>query len=223
MDGVVVLEKMKEKSKTVTLFGALFVVMVGVSYQLMKKREKGLELDVVKAEAAFHEWKNGKEDTFAGLESVLKKQSSLRTKYGTAIAQELIDRKEAKGAEPYFSASFERLSTETPYHRSYAKTTLLIGQKDYLAALVEARNLKDKLAQESRSNLRMLKAFNLLRIAFLEKQAGSEKGELAALKEFESGDIEAAHQVGETFKAEQLTLTDYIAHRKAALAKRRAN
>jgi hypothetical protein len=122
-------------------------------------------------------------------------------------------------ASPNFSAL---LKQKAPYHARYAKTGALIEKRDYLQALKEARSLRialeaDKqLWREGRPG-RILYAFNLLRIAALQREVGTPQEERLALSDLEMvavTDPETAHLLEQGFRLGEVALFDYIKQRK---------
>ncbi len=126
-----------------------------------------------------------------------------------------------------------------PYYAEFSKTTATIRKGNWTEALAAARNLQkqmrdDTVFWESQDKMirsgDLLYAYNLMRIAALEKEVGTPIGELAALDEFlshmtqpEVADLaqmkgaEAWALVGYTFQDGAISLQDYIQQRKNSL------
>jgi hypothetical protein len=109
-----------------------------------------------------------------------------------------------------------------PYHSQYASATLLISKGQLGVALDEAKKLKKVLEGQKQAH-KLLFAFNLLRIATLEKEVGTPEGELAAWNEVKGVDSDSYQSLQETFKEKSATLSDYIKHREESLAMRGVN
>jgi hypothetical protein len=115
----------------------------------------------------------------------------------------------------------------------------MIAEGKLLEALAEAKGLKKRMEEdtafwESRSTVvrhgSLLYAYNLLRIAMLEKAAGSSDGELAAWKELKQNagweavqftprayDPEAYVLIQQNFQKQDVSLQDFIKHREELL------
>jgi hypothetical protein len=112
-----------------------------------------------------------------------------------------------------------------PYHARYAKTTQLIEKRDYAKALKEARALRvalegDKQLWNEGQSGRVLYAFNLLRIAQLQREIGTPQEESLALSDLEMvavTDQETAQLLEQSFRIGEVSLSDYIKNRKLAL------
>lgn len=215
--GSPLVQKMKEHGKSIAIFGGFCAVAMVLSYQLKQRKDSGLGKKISAVELAFHQWKDSSDSDFSQLDKMLKKEKVIKACYEAKVGQELLKRSDAKHAQEYVQASFERVGSETLYHRKYAETSLLIAQKESLPALLEARKLKDELESVNNPNVKVLKGFNLLRIAMLEKEVGSQKAELEAWQRFEGIEPQVYRDIQEAFAAQKLALSDYIAERKKIL------
>ena len=97
-----------------------------------------------------------------------------------------------------------------PYHLEYAMVSQLIETKKESDALISAIELKQKLRTASQEGSRLY-AFNLLRIAVLEKRVGSMENEVIALRELK--ELEAYSILSDHFFRQGLSLEDYILSR----------
>jgi hypothetical protein len=106
------------------------------------------------------------------------------------------------------------LEQQLPHHHLFAKTTRLIGEKQFEAALKEAAALKDQIKESP-----VLYLFNLVRIASLERELNLYEKEMATLKtikEWLSSSAcppEAKAALADGFWESGLSLMDYINHR----------
>lgn len=130
-------------------------------------------------------------------------------------------------------------SLTSSYYTRFSNTTKCIAAGNYRSALKEAQQLKADLEQDlafwnKRDKLvksgTVLYAYNLIRIAALERQVGSVQGELAAWDEFlhNSGwnkqpknpltyDPDAYALLASNFQDGKASLLDFIQERKAIL------
>jgi hypothetical protein len=133
-------------------------------------------------------------------------------------------------------AALSRL--ESPYHVKFSETTKLIRDKELKLALQKAIQLRQEIEAEAGNHAlseaarsaSTLYLFNLLRIAMLEKEAGSPEGEKAAwqtlqqyggklesVPSFSLYDPEAFPFLEQYFQAGEASLKDYMSQRLKAL------
>jgi hypothetical protein len=118
------------------------------------------------------------DDSLQKLQTILKKHPELHAKYDGAIAQALLSAQNPTEAAPYAERTLQRTQGETPApYLDYASTTLLIANGKYDEALKAAQSLK------SNTEYPTLYAFNLLRIAFLNRELKNTQAEKAAWAE----------------------------------------
>lgn len=205
-------EKVKEKSRLIITLSCVLATMVALSYKLMKLRESRIEDDYHNAHLFFEKWQGGDEQSFDALSRLFKNRPSLKTLFRGRITQHLISLKKVKLAEEY------RLSTyaKTPHER-YAATSFLIAEGDFILALNQAQELENEL-ETAKSAQQLLRAFNLLRIACLEKEVGTKKGELEAWRKLDALEGAALPFLQEAFRLNEVTLADYLKQRKEILS-----
>ncbi|MGE5196656.1 MAG: hypothetical protein ACM3JI_04945 [Anaerolineae bacterium] len=173
------------------------------------------------------------------LNELLEKNADLKVKYFPLIGSRLIALNDGTAAEPYFR-QIKETTFQRGHYEKFAMTSLLISKGDLLAALEEAKELKKNLEEDEafwgnqNRHVRfgsILFAFNLLRIAILEKEVGSPQGELSAwaelqkhagwLEESSDGskycDSESVELLQNNFTQQGATLLDYIQDRRKAL------
>ncbi len=136
----------------------------------------------------------------------------------------------------YAASALRRVGDFSPYYIRFSKESLLIGEGKLKEALEGAKKLKadmdkDEVFWSEGSQIirhgSLLYAYNLLRIAMLEKTAGSLDGELAAWKEFKhnagwlgtvpsgkSYDPDAYLLLQQNFQKSDISLRDYVAYRE---------
>ncbi len=199
---------------------------------------KGNEGAVV-AENIYQGWKTSPQDnkSFSDLKKFLHKYPDIRPKYeGLMVQQLLINENLSEEAVFMANKALKRTDKELPYYSSYSYTTLLILQKKYENALLEAKKLKNEIA----SDLSFLKgdaevagpllySYNLLRIAFLEKELKNSENEMIAWQDFEKytnayvenradkNSKRAMDLLKKSFSENSIELADYISYRKSQL------
>jgi len=192
--------------------------------------------DYVKVQTAFANWA-GKEShdkaLFKELSVPLSRHPELAARFGTLIAQRLLSLGETTLAKEYADAALKRTrALLSPYHALFAENTLRISQKEFTYALKAAHQLKkemesdEKLWKEKKETSRILYAYNLLRIAALERETGSIEGERAAWEEVLSSagwanrphhpktyDPESFQKLSANFQSGHVSLVEYIERR----------
>lgn len=190
-------------------------------------------------ERTYQKWDGQKGEQLASLQKILKRHPELHAKYDGAIAQKLLSSSETGLASSYGKAALKRMG-DFPYYTDYTNCSLLIGDNKLAEALQNAKQLKISMEndeafwQQKSQAVRhggILFAYNLLRIATLEKAVGTPQGELAAWREFKANagwqegqptsktyDPEAYQLIQENFQNDELSLMDYIQHREAIIS-----
>ena len=127
----------------------------------------------------------------------------------------------------------------SPYYLEFSQTSALINQEKWDQALQAAKELREKMIGDVEFWNRqdkmihsggLLYAYNLIRLAALERKVGSLAGELAALEEFSTSasqdaisttsrlfDSEAYTMLEHAFQDGTLSIADYIQQRKREL------
>lgn len=192
--------------------------------------------EYVKVQTAFANWA-GKEShdaaLFKELSIPLARHPQLAARFGTLIAQRLLSLGETTLAKEYADATLKRTKALlSPYHALFAENTLRISQGELIPALKAAHQLKkamesdEKLWRDKKETSRILYAYNLLRIAALEREAGSIAGERAAWEEVLSSagwanrphhprtyDPETFQKLSANFQSGRVCLVEYIEKR----------
>ena len=207
------------------------------------KRFTGNRSDYLKMQTAFSTWASQDKHDLALFKEVsepLDRHPELAAKFGTLIAQRLLVLGEAKLAQEYGQAALKRTKALLcPYHALFSQNTLLISQGRLKEALEAAHGLKRQMASDEAmwkdknhalAAGRALFAYNLLRIASLEREAGSFEGEKAAWDEVlcnagwdskvgqsSTYDPEAFKILSDNFQSGDVSLLDYINQRKKEL------
>jgi len=180
-----------------TVFGLifLFIVVYKSAFSTMLKSE----YDFINAENAYTQMvgstsKEQAQENLDKLKVILKKHPELQAKYDANVAQLLISQGDTSQALPFGTLAVQRTEVENaPFYSEYAKTTLLIAEKNYEEALNQALIMKTKLLEHvadaqktltNPSNIDLLFAFNLLRIGTLQGELSLKEEELKTWKEW---------------------------------------
>jgi hypothetical protein len=192
--------------------------------------------DFLAAEMAYLRWEG---NSFTQLQRLLKKHPELHAKYDGGIAQKLLSSSESGLAASYGKSALRRMKDVSFYHTQFSEGSLLMANEQFSEALAKAKELKTLMEQddafwEQKSQIvrhgSILFAYNLLRIALLEKVAGTPAHEWAAWQDLKKHagwgedkqaskayDPEAFRLLQENFQSEEISLTDYIRYREVLL------
>lgn len=155
----------------------------------------------------------------------------LQAKYDGILAQWLLIQGDVKQASPLAERTLARTSSDDlALFADFTRTTLLASQGDYEHALEQAKllniRLKEAVLQKGEKMQvfeNKLFAYNLLRIAMLEKELKNTKGELEAwnawkqYSEKESSLAASFREIAKELEVGNLTLADYIEEREKVL------
>jgi hypothetical protein len=221
---------------TVAGIGAFLAVgVIGIS-----KWVKGdAQVDYLAAEMAYHHWEGDRNEHFIQLQKLIQKHPELHAKYDGAIAQKLLSNSEKGLATSYGKATLKRMGDFSPYYKDFSACSLMIADQKLEEALQSSKALKasmdgdDRFWEKKSELIRhgcILYAYNLLRIAMLEKAAGTTKGELEAWVELKKNagwydtqptsrtyDPEAYLLIQQNFQNQEISLQDYIKYREEIL------
>ena len=229
---------LKDNIFLVMVVCGLIITLLVAAGRIFGWFQGGGVVDFVTADATYRKWDGGKE-TLSKLEKILKRHPELHVKYDGIIAQKLLRSSENGLAQGYAHAAIKRMGAFSSYYTDFSKGSLLISEGKLGDALAAAKQLKagmenDNSFWERRSHLvshgAILYAYNLVRIAMLEKAAGSPLGELTAWRELKknagwdlsmastkTSDPEAYLLVQQNFQLKEVSLRDYVRHREAVL------
>ncbi len=215
------------------IVGTGFVVLAGI-IALTRLFKGDAQVDFLAADIAYQHWEGVPGEHLSKLQKILRKHPELHAKYDGAIAQKLLNSSEQGLAMSYAKAALKRMEGFSPYYIDFSQSSLLIAENKLEEALSRSKALKSSMEKddgfwEKKSEIVrhgcILYAYNLLRIAMLEKAAGTPEGELLAWKEFkENGgtskvyDPEAYQLIQSNFQNDEISLLDYIKHREDVLA-----
>jgi hypothetical protein len=233
-----------EHAKTILLS---FITVIAISFclfQLTGKFLTGKKSDYLEVQNAFSAWVSQEAQDhklLKNLEKPLSRHPELQAKFGNQIAQRLLSLGDVNKADVYAKAALMRSQDLTsPYYNRFSRNTLIISQGKYPEALEEAKQLKVDLEKDDafwegrdefvRSGT-ILYAYNLVRIASLERQLGSKEGELKAWEELvqnagwkdqptnkKTYDPEAYDLLTQNFTQGDVSLLDFIEQRKKELS-----
>jgi hypothetical protein len=240
---VICAEWITEHSKTILLSCITLIVLAFFLFQLLSKFSIGKKSDYLEVQRAFSAWVSQETQDnklLKNLEKPLTRHPELQAKFGNQIAQRLLSFGDINKADIYAKAALVRSQDLTSsYYSRFSRNTLAISQGKYLEALEEAKSLKNDLEKndafwENRDRFApsgtILYAYNLVRIASLERQLGSKEGELRAWEELVKNagwkgqpaemkmvDPEAYALLAQNFTQGDISLLDYIEQRKKEL------
>ncbi len=211
------INKIKEHSKALTWILSFLVVASALSYRLTKQREAGLERDYLNAQAAFEKLQKGDSASFSQLFDVCKRRTNLRSAFAPAMAAHLIAQKRLEEARPFLPAPSKG------WHGRYAQTSLVIAEQEYVGALAEAQALHEELLKSGSDHTALLLAFNLVRIATLERKVGTKEGELKALQTFDRLDNTVKSSLFSLISEQDASLKEYLSYRMRTLTRPRGD
>lgn len=226
------------KTHLSTVAGIVAVLFIGLI--AISRWVKGdPQVDYLAAEAAYHRWEGNKGDQFVQLQKIIRKHPELHAKYDGAIAQKLLSSSESGLATSYGKAVLRRIGDFSPYYKDFSHCSLMLADHREAEALESSKALKasmdaDEAFWEKKSAVVrhgcILYAYNLLRIAMLEKAAGTPAGELSAWRELKKNagwadaqptsktyDPEAYLLILDNFQNQEISLLDYIQYREETL------
>jgi hypothetical protein len=209
--------------------GALAVLMS--AYAFYSRSHPSMTGDFFSASALYQKWAGGDlndRELLKKLEALLDRHPELHPKFDALIAERLLMWDEPKGAALYLTSALDRVDENSSFYSQFAKTTLAVSEGKFVHALEDAKSLREEMSQDPTLMTGgkgmhwggMLYAFNLIRIAMLEQEAGSKEGEVAAWDELiglREKDEEAFTLINYHFREGALSLFDYIQHRKMLL------
>lgn len=224
----------KNGRKVLLIILAVILTLI-LFYRMSSSTIARTEQDFNKAEKDYVAFKGNNDlakrgQSLQNLKALLREYPELQTKYDGMIAQTLLDRGDITEAKPFAERGFARLKkNQLLNYLDFSKTTILISDSLYADALKKAKELKVVMAANANesSSENVLFAYNLLRIAMLERLVGTPAEELAAWQTFKDytglggaeSESKAAKEVIAAFTEGKITLVSYIEMREAELKK----
>lgn len=200
-------EKVKENSKWIMTGGSCLLAAVALSYQLTTQHASGVEQEYHALQLNLEKLKGGDAQVLPTLERAMKKRASFRGIASPSMVQFLLDQKKVKEAKVH-----AKKGGQSPlFYEEFSRCSFLISSQDLVLALTEARGLMQKLPPEGYD---LLKGFNLLRIALLEKEVGTKQGELETWNQIKSLDADTLAALEKVFSVKEITLKDFIRYRE---------
>lgn len=217
--------------KGMMTYGLSALALLIFAYTFYSYSHPSITGDFFSANALYQRWAGGDQsdsELLRKLEALLDRHPELHPKFDALIAERLLMWDQPKAAAPYLTSALRRVENHSSFYSQFAKTTLAISEGKLVQALEDARSLREEMSQDPTfmkggKGMQwggMLYAFNLVRIAMLEQESGSKEGEAAAWDELMSlreKDEEAFTLVSYHFREGNLSLFDYIQHRKTLL------
>lgn len=163
-----------------------------------------------------------KEEALIKIKDITEEYPELQPRFDGLIAQLLLTQNNPEEAQKFAERNLSRISEDdlTSYS-NFSKTTLLIAQEKYDAALQNALELKQTLLEEKANDA--LFAYNLLRIGMLQQTLGLHEAENMTWREWKqfsdatsqiSIDPQPFIAINSMISEGSFTLDDYIKERE---------
>lgn len=219
------------------LFGMVLIVIAGILfYRYNSQSTIGATNDYINADKLISILERSPvpdPDSLDRLLEIMDKHPELHQKYDGNLAQILIKEGETERAQEIATKIINRTTqSNLPLYAYFAKTTLLINQEKYEAALKRAQALDMKMKKQAKlGNDRKfgdtLYAYNLLRIGMIQRELGLRDQELKtwqkwsqflnSKEELEGIDSKGFDIVLRQFTSGNLSLKNYIEERNKEL------
>lgn len=180
----------QENKKTLSYGFLTLLLLIVLLYRLFASQTDQEEKDYVASMQAASLIENPatvdnkRDNAIASLIQITEQNPGLKTKYDGLIGEQLLIQKKVNEANPFINRTFSRVQGDAAhFYIDFAKTSVLLAEGNTVEGLKQAYLLKDALNQQETVISGVLYAFNLLRIAFLEKQAGHPDLEKKAFNE----------------------------------------
>lgn len=182
-----------ERGKQIGYLFLFLILSLLLISQFLSKRTLDKEQDLVKATALLKELQEGTkvDETLSSISTILDTHPNLKPLFDGEIAEALIVLNEPLKALPFAERNLKRVESFAPkFSQEYAKTSLLIALQKNEEALKKSYALKESLykafEEKSATFQPGLYAFNLIRIAFLERGFQNVENEAKAFSELEA-------------------------------------
>lgn len=187
----------KENLKPITYGILIFFLLLLLLYRLLSGQSAKQEQDYLTAShlaTVLQESDTSSERREAALKdlkTLLEKSTPLQAKYDALIGEQLLIGNQAEQAQPYIERTLQRVQGEdAPAYIKYAATSLILTQGKQELALKDAYSLKEDLLKNAQGKNGaeyngVLYAFNLIRIASLEKAFKNQELETKAWNELQ--------------------------------------
>lgn len=231
---------LSEYSKIILSCSIAIIVLIFCLFQLTSHLSGLKKSDYLQAQAAFSVWTVASiadAELFKKLEGPLKEHPELQSKFGALIAQRCLNLNEQVKASSYAKASLRRTGKlMVSHYASFSENSIRISLKKFPEALIQAKDLKESMEKDTAfwnaqdkmiHSGHLLYAYNLVRIAALERAVGSKDGEVLAWDAFlknaglagssKSANSQASMILAEAFQDGEISLFDFIEQRKKEL------
>lgn len=234
-------------SRTILYSIVAVMLVLLLVYRIVSSSHANAERDYLSAEADYSRLysSQGQGDEYlSNLQDILNRRVELHSKYDGLIAQALLKRGDVTTAKEFATMALQRVNKDfRAYYGDYSENTLLIYEGNFGEALERAKTLKTALlkspqiystGEAEKYYGEALFAYNLLRIAMLEQEAGSSESEREAWEElirysgwdenssddslFKNTRSIAYQQILSNFRENGITLLDYIKERQQSFA-----
>jgi len=183
--------------KAVAYSIAVLMLFLVLAYRFAASTRSNSEKDYLNAETEFSRFSSETEpddgSAFKNLQAILNRHAELHPKYDGRVTQALVKQGKIEEAAAFAQITFKRFDDPfSSLYGSFSENTLIISEGKFELALEHAKKLKQALLQHAAFSFgssangsfgELLYAYNLLRIAFLEHEAGSVIEENAVWKE----------------------------------------
>lgn len=230
-------------SKAISIVLVVFLAGCFALFQLSGRSSKKNFKEFLIANNLFTKWKENQldnKDALDKLKKIIEELPQLKTKFEPAIAKQLLISQSGDVDSSLAAKTLKRIQKDQPYFSQFGYTTILISNNAYQDALEQAEKLKKNLDNDAEfwekqssegSYGHVLYAFNLLRLALLQKTVGSIQGEFLAWNELEKRagwhdtdnievslkEREAYALLEQNFQDSSVSLKDWIQYRKHLL------
>lgn len=186
-----------ENGKNIGYGLAIAVLLMILVYRIFASQASQSERDFMQVTKSLVELNDPakKDAALQELNRILEKHPELQASYDGVIAQELLNQGDLTAATPFIERTFKRVQGETsPAYLQFSQTSVTLAQDKLTEALTQAYALQVDMLKEINNQPPAfggtLYAFNLIRIALIEKELKNKDGEqkaLAELKEIVKG------------------------------------
>ena len=220
-----------KKAKIILYIFLVAAALIFAGIRVSSSHKINAEQDYYNALVDFNTLKTSTNDNddaiVAELRDIVQRHPELHSKYDGAITQFLITAKINKGIMPFFSSGISK--NALPFYNDYTKASLSIAEGKHQEALDTAIELKKSMRpnpsipqQEKLGET--LYAYNLLRIATLQRTLDNPEAEHIAWEELQRlatwNDTDSAYwEILNNFREEGVSLIDYIEMRQRQLGK----
>ncbi len=234
---------LSEHRKQVFIGAAVLIFLLCSVFSLSKRFGGSAASDFVEVNALFTAWvqqEHQDAELYKKLQKPIERHPELEAKFGSHIAHRLLSLGQSKEGLTFARAALKRIhGLVHPYYAQFSGVTLFIAQGKLKEALQATEQLKVQMEKDERlwdkkdelmASGTILYAYNLLRLASLEREAGSREGEMRAWKELmenagwagkqpsnpKTFDPKSYQALAQTIQQGDVTLLEFIKHRQSS-------